>query len=422
LFYGNGITRGRLCNKSLCQSPARFNSTEFLRQNLYQGIVDSPPQPMLPSIPFLIEDEVMIMKAIDYRFESGGRDEIIGRSFTLKAMLRQVEIVASTDSTVLIQGETGTGKELVARAIHRLSPRHCQPFITVNCSAIPAGLLESDLFGHERGAFTGATIQRLGRFELAHKGTLFLDEVGDLPLELQPKLLRVLQEQEFQRLGGARNIRVNVRLVAATNKDLMQMVEEKLFRSDLYYRLNIFPVTVPSLRERVEDIPLLVHHFVDIYAKRMGKRIEQIAPEMIAAFTRYDWPGNVRELQNVIERAVILSSGTALKVLPGLKRSSSQRRRSEPENGPDASSDQDRIVRILGDLLRRAVAADAEARKNGAPAEADKSEERKRIEDTLRETGGRVGGPNGAATRLGLKRTTLITRMKKLGIDPRSVV
>src|SRR5262245_61987984 len=294
----------------------------------------------------------MVMKAIDYSLESGGRDEIIGRSFALKAMLRQVEIVASTDSTVLIQGETGTGKELVARAIHRLSPRHCQPFITVNCSAIPAGLLESDLFGHERGAFTGATIQRLGRFELAHKGTLFLDEVGDLPLELQPKLLRVLQEQEFQRLGGARNIRVNVRLVAATNKDLMQMVEEKLFRSDLYYRLNIFPITVPSLRERVEDIPLLVHHFVDIYAKRMGKRIEQIAPEMIAAFTRYDWPGNVRELQNVIERAVILSSGTALKVLPGVMRSSFQTRRDEPVIGPDLSPDlsydQDRIVRILG--------------------------------------------------------------------------
>jgi formate hydrogenlyase transcriptional activator len=244
-------------------------------------------------------------------------EEIIGASPALKEVLRQVEVVAPTDATVLLQGETGVGKERFARAVHQHSARRDRPLVTVKCAAIPTGLLESELFGHERGAFTGALAQKLGRFELAHRGTLFLDEIGDLPLELQPKLLRVIQEQEFERVGSVRTQRVDVRLVAATHRDLAQLVEAGQFRADLYYRLNVFPITVPPLRQRSEDIPLLVRHFVRHYARQLRKRIDIIPAEAMAALTHYHWPGNVRELQNVIERAVILSPGLALRLALG---------------------------------------------------------------------------------------------------------
>ena len=249
-------------------------------------------------------------RLIEDRFQRAHHgEEIIGESPALKEVLRQMEVVAPTDATVLLQGETGTGKERLARAVHQLSARQDHPFVTVNCAAMPSGLLESELFGHERGAFTGALAQKLGRFELAHQGTLFLDEIGDLPFDLQPKLLRVLQEQEFERLGSTRTRRVDVRLVAATNRELTQMVEAQQFRGDLYYRLNVFPITVPPLRQRPEDIPLLVRHFVRHYARPLHKRIDTIPAEAMEALTHYHWPGNVRELQNVIERAVILSPG-----------------------------------------------------------------------------------------------------------------
>ena len=241
-------------------------------------------------------------------------EEIIGKSPALMRTLKQVEIVAPTDSTVLLLGETGTGKELIARAIHNLSLRHAKPFVKLNCAAIPTGLLESELFGHEKGAFTGAIAQHIGRFDLAHEGTLFLDEVGDIPLELQPKLLRVLQEQEFERLGSTRTTRVDVRIVAATNRDLAQMAGAKQFREDLYFRLNVFPIRIPSLRERSGDIPLLVRHYVDKYSQRMNKRVETIPPEAMAALCSYPWPGNIRELQNFIERSVILTPGSVLRV------------------------------------------------------------------------------------------------------------
>ena len=305
-------------------------------------------------------------------------EEIVGGGPGLRAVLKQVETVAPTDSTVLIIGETGTGKELVARAIHNLSARHDHLMVKANCAAIPTGLLESELFGHEKGAFTGAIAQRVGRFELAHKGTLFLDEVGDIPLELQPKLLRVLQEREFERLGSTHTQRVDVRLIAATNRDLPQMVADKQFRSDLYYRLNIFPVNIPPLRERAEDIPVLVRHFVAKYSREMDRRIEDIPDPAMAAIARYSWPGNVRELQNFIERAVILSPGKTLRA-------------------------------PLGELERTATAASTNL---NTLEEAERSH----IIKVLGETNGVVGGRNGAAQRLGLKRTTLIYKMQKLGI------
>ncbi|MFY9268730.1 MAG: sigma 54-interacting transcriptional regulator [Candidatus Manganitrophaceae bacterium] len=306
--------------------------------------------------------------------------EVIGESKELKRVLKQVETVASTDSTVLIQGETGTGKELIARAIHSLSRRRERTFVKINCAAIPMGLLESELFGHERGAFTGAIAQRIGRFELAHQGTLFMDEVGDIPLELQAKLLRVLQEQEFERLGSTKTIKVNVRLVTATNRDLPRMISEKEFRSDLYYRLHVFPISLPPLRERREDIPLLVRFFVQKHSKRMNKQIEAISSETMEALTQYDWPGNIRELENMIERAVILSQGPTLFVpLAELKLSSGA--------GPNH-----RVSTL-------------------------ESAEREHILRILNEANWVIAGPSGAAGRLGMKRTTLQHKMKKLNIS-----
>jgi len=306
-------------------------------------------------------------------------EEIIGESSALKHALRQVETVAPTNSTVLILGETGTGKELVARAIHNLSSRKDHAFVKVNCAAIPLGLLESELFGHERGAFTGAIARRIGRFELAHQGTMFLDEVGDIPPELQPKLLRVLQEQEFERLGSTHTTRVDVRMVAATSRDLTQMIADKEFRGDLYYRLNIFPIATPPLRERPEDIPLLVRHFVEKYAALMDKKIETIPPEAMEWLARYHWPGNIRELQNFIERAVILSPGNVLR--------------------PPLSE------------LKQSV---GEARTQAGTLE---EVQRDRILSALQETKWVIGGPKGAAACLGLKRTSLVYKMQKLGIS-----
>jgi formate hydrogenlyase transcriptional activator len=307
-------------------------------------------------------------------------EEIVGTSTVLRRVLAQVETVAPTDSTVLIYGETGTGKELIARAIHNLSPRHANAFVKLNCAAIPTGLLESELFGHEKGAFTGAISQRIGRFELANRGTVFLDEVGEIPLELQTKLLRVLQEREFERLGNSRTIRTDARLIAATNRDLAEMVEGQRFRSDLFYRLNVFPVRVPALRERPEDIPLLVRHFVQHYAQRMNRVIDTIPAETMSALVRYPWPGNIRELQNLIERAVILSSGPVLRV-------------------------------PLTDLSNRGPIGSAKAR----PQTMEEAE-RAHILTALKETKWVVGGPNGAAARLGMNRSTVLFRMKKLGI------
>ncbi len=306
-------------------------------------------------------------------------EQIIGNSPALESVLEQVEQVAPTDSTVLIQGETGTGKELIARAIHNLSSRCGRPFIKLNCAAIPFDLLESELFGHEKGAFTGAIAQKIGRFELADKGTLFLDEVGDIPLALQPKLLRVLQEQEFERLGSGRTHQVDVRLVAATHRNLVEMVKRTEFRSDLYYRLNVFPIPLPPLRARREDIPALVEHFVQIYARRMGRQIEHIPPEAMSALVSYQWPGNIRELQNFIERSVILTSGNIL-------------------DSPLASLRSPAEAESLGPITLE----DAE---------------RDHIRKTLEQTRWVVSGPNGAAARLGIKRSTLYFRMQKLGIS-----
>ena len=325
----------------------------------------------------LVEQKLYLEDEI--RFEQNF-EEIIGKSSRLKAVLESVRIVAPADSTVLIQGETGTGKEMIARAIHNLSPRKGQAFVKVNCAAIPSGLLESELFGHERGAFTGAIAQKIGRFELAHKGTLFLDEVGDIPLELQPKLLRVLQEQEFERLGSTRTQRIDVRLLAATNANLGQMVVEKKFRSDLYYRLKVFPIDVPPLRERRDDIPLLVRYFANKYARRMGKQIESIPKDAMDALSHYAWPGNIRELQNLMERAALLTSGPSLKV-------------------------------PLAEIL---VGSDLHVHGDGNVL---KQAEREQIVRALRESNWIVGGAHGAAARLGLKRTSLAYKMQRLGIS-----
>ncbi len=320
------------------------------------------------------EDEIRT----EYNFE-----EIVGQSRELRRALKQVETVAPTDSTVLLLGETGTGKELLARAVHNLSPRRAKTFVRVNCASIPAGLLESELFGHEKGAFTGAIAQRIGRMELAHQGTLFLDEVGDIPLELQAKLLRVLQEKEFERLGSTRTITSDVRIVAATNRDLKKMVATGEFRRDLYYRLDVFPVAVPPLRERAGDIPLLVQYFLLKHSKRMKKNIESVAPESMRALTAYSWPGNVRELEHLIERSVILSNGPVLRIPP----------------------------------------FEVENEESGASARSSSLEhvEREHILGVLRQTHGKIAGPGGAAERLGMNRTTLNSRMQKLSISRKDI-
>ena len=314
-------------------------------------------------------------------------ERIIGNSSALESVLDQVEQVAPTDSTVLIEGETGTGKELIAHAIHIASQRCGRAFIKLNCAAIPLDLLESELFGHEKGAFTGAIAQKIGRFEMADKGTLFLDEVGDIPSVLQPKLLRVLQEQEFERLGSGRTHKVDVRLVAATNRNLVKMVARGQFRSDLYYRLNVFPIVLPALRERREDIPALVTHFVKMFNRRMGKQVDNIPPETMAAFQWYSWPGNIRELQNLVERAVILSRDG---VLPN-------------------PLHKNQTELIIPSLHR--------ARTFHSSMAALEDSDRALILETLEQAGWIVGGPRGAAGKLGLKRTTLLAKMKRLGIS-----
>lgn len=303
--------------------------------------------------------------------------EPIGSSPKFKAVLNDVRTVASANCAVLIRGETGTGKEIIARAIHDASARRKQRFVAINCAAIPAALLESELFGYERGAFTGAITQRIGRFQAAHLGTLFLDEIGELPIELQPKLLRVIQEQEFERLGSTQTTRVDVRIVAATNQNLEDMVAERRFRMDLYYRLNVFPITIPPLRERTGDIPLLLDHFLRGLTRRLGKSIDHVPDEVMDAVTRYDWPGNIRELQNFVERSVMLTNGGGQLRAPI----------GELRRRPNA------VIRTLADADRAHIIA------------------------TLRQTNWVVGGPNGAAARLGLKRTTLIAKMRNLGIS-----
>jgi len=328
---------------------------------------------------------------IDQDWAEDKFEGIVGNGTGLKFVLTEVQRVAPTDSTVLVLGETGTGKELIARAIHHISPRCGRPFIKLNCAAIPFDLLESELFGHEKGAFTGAIAQKMGRFEMADTGTLFLDEIGDIPLALQPKLLRVLQEQEFERLGGGRTHRINIRLVAATHRDLAEMVKRNEFRSDLYYRLNVFPVVLPPLRERRPDIPQLVSHFVGLFARRVGKHIDHIPKETLDAFTSYSWPGNVRELQNLIERAVILSNNGVLpNPLPKSDKNGNTNPLSVSDKNPvtvtPSQGTFDGSTRAL--ILRALQAAEWI-----------------------------IGGPSGAAARLGLKRTTLIAKMKKLGIS-----
>ena len=350
----------------------------FSAMSYSQSGYEDPAMASFPVIEPEKGDEVSLSEDIGVETNFAG---IVGQSSALRHVLQLVEMVAGTDATVLLLGETGTGKEMIAKAVHERSTRRKESFVTLNCAAIPGALFESELFGHERGAFTGAHMQKIGRLELADRGTMFLDEVGEMPLELQPKLLRALQERAYERVGSARTKNVDMRLIAATNCDLEQMVDEKQFRADLYYRLNVFPIRIPPLRERREDIPMLVQHFVNKYAQRMGKQIDTVPAATMQKLMRWDWPGNVRELENLIERSVILTTGNSLMV-------------SLPEKMKGAIN----AAEVVGNF-----------------------EEQERIVTILRETGGRVSGPNGAASRLGVKRSTLLDRMKRLGINPREV-
>jgi len=333
-------------------------------------------------------------------------EQIVGSSPALKHVLQLVETVAPSDSTVLLLGETGTGKELIARAIHERSRRKERTFVKLNCASIPTGLLESELFGHEKGAFTGAISQKIGRMELADQGSLFLDEVGDIPSEIQPKLLRALQEREFERLGSTHTRKVNIRLIAATNRDLEKMITNREFRSDLFYRLNVFPIRIPPLRDRREDIPLLVSYFVQKFAGEMQKRIDSIPVAVLKGLTAWEWPGNIRELENFIERAVILTRGKSLEAPLGELR---KRKSEEPTR---AAAPPDDIARIVKETMS------ALGGKKGL-ADQFQKKQREEIERALAESKGRVGGADGAAARLGINRTTLLARMKKFGIDPR---
>ncbi|HVN07938.1 MAG TPA: sigma 54-interacting transcriptional regulator, partial [Patescibacteria group bacterium] len=333
-------------------------------------------------------------------------EQIVGKSPALKHVLQLVETVAPSDSTVLLFGETGTGKELIARAIHDRSRRRERTLVRLNCAAIPTGLLESELFGHEKGAFTGAISQKIGRMELADQGTLFLDEVGDIPVEIQPKLLRALQEREFERLGGTQTRRVNVRLIAATNRDLEKMVANREFRSDLFYRLNVFPIRVPPLRDRREDIPLLVSYFVQKFATQMQKRIDSVPVAVMKGLTAWEWPGNIRELENFIERAVILTRSKSLEApLSELRKPSA--------DPPLPARARDDIARIVKETISALG-----GKKDLTDEYAEK--QREEIVRALTESKGRVGGAGGAAARMGINRTTLLARIKKYGIDPRN--
>ena len=346
----------------------------MLEINGYQGSGNSDS-------PIMASPGIMKCRLYDERKSEDGMHGMIGNSPGIKAVWDELDVVAPTDATVLIQGETGTGKELVARALHQLSPRRDAPFVTLNCAAIPTGLLESELFGHERGAFTGAITKRKGRFELADGGTLFLDEIGDISLDLQAKLLRVLQEKEFEPLGGSRSFRVDVRLIAAKNRDLLQMIDDECFRPDLYYRLSVFPILLPALRNRPEDIPALARHFVAKYAERMNKPLLAITSQVIQAMLDYNWPGNIRELQNFIERGVIMSQGPTFE--PNLDQLQLQRTHYQKNGSTLADATRDHIIR------------------------------------TLNEVNWVIGGQKGAASRLGIPRTTLITKMRRLGIEYR---
>jgi formate hydrogenlyase transcriptional activator len=336
-----------------------------------------------------------------------GFEQLVGSSATLKHVLELVETVASSDSTVLLLGETGTGKELIARAIHEHSRRKDRTFVKLNCAAIPTGLLESELFGHEKGAFTGAISQKIGRLELADQGTLFLDEVGDVPIEIQPKLLRVLQEREFERLGSIHTRRVNVRLVAATNRDLEKMIADREFRMDLFYRLNVFPIRIPPLRDRKEDIPLLVTYFVQKFAKQMQKNITSIPASVMKELNAWEWPGNIRELENFVERSVILTRGASLDP-PIAELRKTQRDEPRPKPQP-ANGDITRIIKETLDSLNTKKTVDDEHARI----------QREEIIHALTKSKGRVGGADGAAARMGINRTTLLSRMRRLGIDSR---